>query len=117
MRAVRTSTLPGPITGGRERVLTVPARIRDWAEKEPTRVALREKRRGTWSEITWAEYWGRVQLVAHGLVALGVEAGERVAIHSENRSEWLLADAGAVAARAISVGLYPTNPPAQVEYL
>ncbi len=41
----------------------------------------------------------------------------KVAIHSENRPEWLISDIGAQAIGAISVGLYPTNPPAEVKYL
>ncbi|HET9860954.1 MAG TPA: long-chain fatty acid--CoA ligase [Nocardioidaceae bacterium] len=92
-------------------------RIRAHAEEIPTRVAMRHKDLGVWQEITWAGYWEQVQLVAHALLDLGVEAGDRVAIHSENRPEWLLADMGALAVRASSVGIYPTNPAAEVSYL
>ena len=42
---------------------------------------------------------------------------DKVAIHSENRPEWLISDIGIQAIGAISVGLYPTNPPAEVKYL
>ncbi len=96
---------------------TVASRIRDWAERTPDRVALREKRFGIWQDITWAQYAEQIELVAHGLAALGVEPGDRVAIHAENRPEWLFADLGAHAIRAISVGLYPTNPPAEVLHI
>jgi long-chain acyl-CoA synthetase len=101
----------------RAAVATVPARIRDRALATPEAVALREKRFGIWQEVTWRDYWERVELAAHGLAALGVEPGDRVAVHSENRPEWLYADAATVAARAMTVGLYPTNPPAEVAYL
>ena len=47
----------------------------------------------------------------------GVEKTDKVAIHSENRPEWLIADIGIQALGGISVGLYPTNPPAEVKYL
>lgn len=80
-------------------------------------MALREKHLGIWQDVTWREYWEQVQLVAHGLAALGVGPGDRVAIQSDNRPEWLYADVGTVAARGITMGLYPTNPPAEVEYL
>ena len=46
-----------------------------------------------------------------------VEAGDRVAIHSENRNAWVWTDLGAQGIQAVSVGLYPTNPAAEVEYL
>jgi long-chain acyl-CoA synthetase len=98
-------------------VATVPSRVRRRALDTPDRVALRDKRFGIWQEVTWGQYWDQVELTAHGLAALGVEPGDRVAIHSENRPEWLYADVAAVAVRAVTVGLYPTNPPAEVAYL
>ncbi|MGH2759850.1 MAG: AMP-dependent synthetase/ligase [Actinomycetota bacterium] len=101
----------------KETIPTVATRIRDWAHRSPQSTALREKRFGIWQDISWETYWEQVELVAHGLLALGVSPGDRVAIHSENRPEWLFADAGAVAARAISVGLYPANPPAEVRHI
>lgn len=96
---------------------TTVTRLRDRAQRTPNAVALREKDLGIWNDITWAEYWETVQLVAHGLIALGVQPGDRVAIHSENRPEWVYADQGIVAAQAMTMGLYPTNPPAEVRYL
>jgi long-chain acyl-CoA synthetase len=96
---------------------TLPQRIREHAARDPQRVCMREKRYGIWQDITWAEYWEHVELVGHALVSLGIEPGDRVAIHSENRPEWLFGDLGTVAVRAITVGLYPTNPPAEVRYL
>ncbi len=109
-----TTTLePGPALG----TATLATRLRDWAAKAPGTVALRDKDFGIWQEITWAEYWDRAQDVAHGLLALGVEPGDRVAVHSENRPEWVQSDVAAVAVRAVTVGLYPTNPAAEVAYL
>ncbi len=86
------------------------SRIRDHAAEMPQRVAMREKDFGIWQEMSWADYWDRIQLVGHALIDLGIESGDRIAIHSENRPEWLLADMGALAVRAASVGIYPTNP-------
>ncbi|MGI9018334.1 MAG: AMP-dependent synthetase/ligase [Euzebya sp.] len=98
-------------------VKSVATRIRDWAQKSPETVALREKDFGVWKEVTWAEYWDSAQIVAHALLARGLQAGDRVAIHSENRREWLFADVGCTAVRGITVGLYPTNPGPEVQYL
>ncbi|WP_447003337.1 AMP-dependent synthetase/ligase [Saccharothrix isguenensis] len=96
---------------------TIVTRVRDRAKATPDAVALRAKDFGIWREVSWSAYWERSELVGHALLALGVEAGDRVAIHSENRREWLYTDIGAVAVRAITVGLYPTNPASEVAYL
>ena len=80
-------------------------------------IALREKDLGIWQQVSWAQYWDTAELVGHALLALGIEPGDRVAIHSENRREWLYTDVGTVAVRAATVGLYPTNPVAEVGYL
>ncbi|GAA0261696.1 AMP-dependent synthetase/ligase [Saccharothrix mutabilis subsp. mutabilis] len=96
---------------------TVAGRVRDRAATNPDAVALRAKDFGIWREVTWQEYWASAELVGHALLALGVEPGDRVAIHSENRREWLYADVGATAVRAVTVGLYPTNPAGEVAYL
>jgi long-chain acyl-CoA synthetase len=96
---------------------TIVTRLRQRAATSPHRVALREKDLGVWRNITWAEYWDNVQDVAHGFLALGVGPSDRVAIHSENRPEWVYSDLAAVAVRAITMGLYPTNPPPEVQYL
>ena len=97
--------------------ITVASRVRDHARLDPQRVCMREKRYGIWQDIPWAAYWDSVEVVAHALLSLGVQPGDRVAIHSENRPEWLYADVGTVAARAVTMGLYPTNPSAEVSYL
>ncbi|MEE8523471.1 MAG: AMP-binding protein [Thermoanaerobaculia bacterium] len=97
--------------------LSLPARLRDLARVFPDRVALREKEYGLWQEITYAGYWRGVATAGMALRELGVEAGDRVAIHSENRAAWVWTDLGAQGVHAASVGLYPTNPPAEVEYL
>ena len=96
---------------------TVAAMVREWAEKMPDAVAMREKDYGIWQEYSWAEYWDTVLNAAHGLIALGVTEGDRVSIHSEDRPEWVILDMATVAIRGITVGLYPTNPAAEVEYL
>ncbi|GAA0615577.1 AMP-dependent synthetase/ligase [Kribbella sandramycini] len=80
-------------------------------------IALREKDLGIWQQVSWAGYWRTAELVGHALLALGIEPGDRVAVHSDNRREWLYADVGTVAVGAATVGLYPTNPVAEVAYL
>lgn len=96
---------------------TVATYVRDRALAMPRVVAMREKDYGIWQEITWADLWERVEAAAHGLLALGLQTGDRVSIHSEDRPEWVVLDIATVAVRGITVGLYPTNPSAEVEYL
>jgi len=95
---------------------TVASRARDQAERQPKQIALRQKHHGVWRETAWAEVWDEVQTAAHGLLALGVGVGDRVAIHSLDRAEWVVMDLATVAVRGITVGLYPTSPVAEVAY-
>ncbi|MGQ0847970.1 MAG: AMP-dependent synthetase/ligase [Actinomycetota bacterium] len=99
------------------RQMTVASKIAEWAAVTPKAVAMREKDYGIWQEITWSELWENVLAAGHGLLALGVQPGDRVSIHSEDRPEWVILDIATVAVRAITVGLYPTNPAAEVQYL
>ena len=96
---------------------TIAAMIRERAVEIPDQVAMREKDFGIWQEITWAELGDLTLDAAHGLLALEVGKGDRVSIHSEDRPEWVILDLATVAIRGITVGLYPTNPAAEVEYL
>jgi long-chain acyl-CoA synthetase len=114
-----TTTAPARRTGasGRPTMTTLATRVSDWAARTPDRVAMRHKHLGIWQEITWRSYWDTVQTVGHALLDLGVEPGDRVAVHSENRPEWLFTDVATVAVRAATVGFYPTNPAAEVAYL
>jgi long-chain acyl-CoA synthetase len=98
-------------------VVTVASLARDWARRAPHQAAMREKDLGIWQEHTWDRVWNDILDAGHALLALGVEPGDRVSIHSEDRPEWVVLDIATVAVRAITVGLYPTNPAAEVEYL
>ena len=93
------------------------SRLRDFAARTPDAIALREKSRGIWREFTWAQFWDQAETFAHALLAHDIGRGDRVAIHSDNRPEWLFTDLGSLAAGAACMGLYPTNPTAEVEYL
>ncbi|MCM0676592.1 AMP-binding protein [Micromonospora phytophila] len=96
---------------------TIASRVRDRARDAPDRAAMREKIRGIWQETTWSEYWDTVLTVGHGLLALGIDPADRVAVLAENRREWLWTDVATVAVRAVTVGLYPTNPAGDIGYL
>jgi len=97
--------------------MSLPSLLLKHAAERPDDAALREKSLGVWREISWAQYAERSARVGLGLLELGVEPGDRVAVQSENRPEWLLADLGAQGIGAIVTGVYPTSPAAEVEYL
>jgi long-chain acyl-CoA synthetase len=97
--------------------VTVASLARDWGISDPNRIAMREKDFGIWQEYSWARTWGLVMDAAHGLLALGIDVGDRVSIQAEDRPEWVILDLAAVAVRGITVGFYPTNPAAEVKYL
>ena len=79
-------------------------------------VAFRAKRVGQWTELSYQQLADRVQDLSLGLLELGVAPGDRVAILSENRPEWAIADYACLAARCTDVPIYPTLPARQVEY-
>lgn len=97
--------------------VTIASLARDWARRAPHQVAMREKDFGIWQELTWDTVWNTVLDAGHALLALGVEVGDRVSIHSEDRPEWVILDVATVAVRGVAVGFYPTNPATEVEYL
>jgi long-chain acyl-CoA synthetase len=79
--------------------------------------AYRAKVGGAWRTITHREAESRVKAIAVGLRELGVKAGDRVAILSETRPEWALADFACLCSQAVDVPIYPTLTPKQTEYI
>lgn len=67
--------------------------------------------------ITFSEYRRKVELFALGLASLGVKKDDKVAIISENRPEWIVADMGIVTLGAVDVPIYPTLTPPQIAYI
>src|SRR5689334_19634615 len=79
--------------------------------------ALRVNRDGELVEISYAELGQAAREIAGGLMSLGIEAGDRVAVLSETRPEWTLADFGATCAGATLVPVYHTNSPEECRYV
>ncbi len=80
-------------------------------------VALRAKREGRWREYSYAEVARTIEAISKGLLSLGIQPGDRVAILSENRPEWAFVDFACLAARAADVPIYPTLTGKQTQYL
>lgn len=112
-----TATAPDLRPGDQPGSETLPGLLLANAAAVPDDTAMRKKHLGRWRSYDWAEYAERAAAIGAGLLDLGVEPGDRVAIHSENRPAWLLVDMGVQGIGAVSVGIYPTSPAAEVEYL
>jgi long-chain acyl-CoA synthetase len=91
--------------------------IRAHGQAQPQQPCLRFHRDGRWQDVSWGEFLARVEAIAGGLAALGVEPGDRVAILSGNRPEWALADLGSLAASAVVATVYPTLTPDETAFI
>ncbi|MCP4808872.1 MAG: long-chain fatty acid--CoA ligase [Proteobacteria bacterium] len=96
---------------------TLVHRIHAWALERPDTPALHDREGEQWEVITWSEYWTAVRETAKGLIALGHAAGDCVAIVGDNRSEWVIAQFGIMAAAGVPAPIYVTNTPAQMAYI
>ncbi|HKP68857.1 MAG TPA: AMP-binding protein, partial [Pyrinomonadaceae bacterium] len=79
--------------------------------------ALAYKLGDAWHRISGAEAVEKLKRIAVGLSSLGVKAGDRIAIISENRPEWSLADLAILSLRAVNVPIYTTQAVEQIRYI
>lgn len=86
-------------------------------EKYPKKIAVRFKSDGVWQELTWQDYYQSVRQFARGLVALGLNFGDRVCILSYNNKEWVFADIASILVGAVPAGIYPSSSPDQCAYI
>ena len=79
--------------------------------------ALLQKVHGVWEPVSHREVLQRVRRIALGLARLGIVANDRVALLSENRPEWLMADYACLCSQLTDVPVYPTLPAEQIPYI
>ncbi len=82
-----------------------------------SRIAMRDKDFGVWKPYSWEEYGRSARAIGLALHKMGMARGGRAAITAEVCPEWLFADLGIMGAGGISFGIYPTDAPAQIEYI
>ena len=87
------------------------------AEKNPQRVAFTVKEAGAWRDVTAAQFNHDVRALAKGLIAQGLQAGDRLAIMARTRYEWTLLDFATWAAGGVPVPIYETSSAEQVEWI
>ena len=96
---------------------SIPQVFFDRAAQRGGKTAHMVKRDGAWQEISWQELRDLVRHVARGLLTLDLQAGDRVAILSDSRAEWVQCDLGIMAAAGITVPIYASSTPDQAAYI
>jgi long-chain acyl-CoA synthetase len=96
---------------------TAPELWRDAVRDAPSEPAYLEEQEDGWRPVPWEEAADRVEALARGLLARGVRHGDRVAVLSRTRLEWILLDWAIMSIGAVVVGLYPTSSAAECEYV
>ncbi|HZT85225.1 MAG TPA: long-chain fatty acid--CoA ligase [Gaiellaceae bacterium] len=96
---------------------TAPELWRDAVRDAPDQAAYLEETAEGWRPVSWQEAAERVAALAQGLLARGVRRGDRVAVLSRTRLEWILLDWAVMSIGAAVVGLYPTSSAKECEYV
>ncbi len=91
--------------------------IFDNAAHDPQHVALRRRRGDSWAGVSAKEFAGEVTAVAKGLLAAGIQAGDRVAVMSKTRYEWTVVDFALFTVGAVVVPIYETSSAEQVQWI
>ncbi|MET9362847.1 AMP-dependent synthetase/ligase [Streptomyces sp. NPDC006632] len=91
--------------------------IRRNATQHPDVAVMGRKIAGAWADVTARQFLAEVRAVAKGLIAAGVEAGDRVALLSRTRYEWVLLDFAIWSAGAVTVPVYETSSPEQIQWI
>jgi long-subunit acyl-CoA synthetase (AMP-forming) len=92
--------------------------IKMWASEFGNEDALHERNSdGSWSTISWRDYWSAIRCVGKGLISLGLEPNNAVALVGANQMNWVICQHGINAAQGIPAPLYPTLLPEQMEYI
>ena len=87
------------------------------AKNQPERVAFSRQGGAGWQPVSSVAFHDQVRRIAKGLIAAGVEPGDRVALLSRTRYEWTLVDYALWYVGAVTVPIYETSSAAQVEWL
>ena len=97
--------------------LTLPKILRErYREYGDGKVAMRRKNLGIWETYTWKDYYENVKYISLGLIALGLEWGDKVSVIGENDPEWYWAELATQAAGAAVVGIYNDCTAEEVKY-
>lgn len=99
-----------------EKTETIPQLIKRNAAKWSNQTAMCMKMFGIWHQYSWQEYYDNVKHFSLGMIALGLNRGDVVAIIGDNEPQWFWAEFAAQAAGAIATGIYVDSIPSEVKY-
>jgi long-chain acyl-CoA synthetase len=89
----------------------------DWAARDPGRAMFSREADGMWLPVTAGEFAVWVAVVAAGLIAAGIRAGDRVELMSSPSLDWAVCDFASWAAGAVTVPVYETSSAEQVRWV
>ena len=92
-------------------------RLRLQAKNFANRTALRFQKQGKWCDMQWSIFQQEIDNISLALIAQGIEIQDKIGIFAHNMPRWSIADFGAMQARVVTVPIYATNTPSQVEYI
>src|SRR4249919_1874727 len=95
----------------------VASMFRDRVQTSADKEAFRYLVAGEWVSATWRQTAGRVDELAAGLLALGIEPEQRVGVASSTRYEWILADLAIMCSGAATTTVYSSTPSQDVGYI
>ncbi len=91
--------------------------IMRWAEQAPDRPIVSFRRGEEFVDVSAADFYARIRALAKGLIASGVDPGDRVVLMSHTRLEWLVIDYAVLAAGGVTVPVYETSSSEQLEWI
>jgi long-chain acyl-CoA synthetase len=112
---VREFRVPAPFTVGEHD--NIVAAVFEHERNDPDTVIFQRLVDGTWTDVTCAAAASQIRSTALGLIAEGVQAGDRVAIFSATRYEWAILDLAILAVGAVTVPIYETSSAEQVRWV
>ena len=87
--------------------------VEDYSDK----ISIWQKKTGLWQSMTWGGYGEISKEVGNGLLALGVQKGDKISILSQTRAEWVMVDMGIICSGCVTAPIYHSNTNKQVLYI
>src|SRR5271168_5001289 len=115
VRRVRELSVPAPFTVGEHD--NIVATVFEHERNDPDAVIFQRQVNGTWTDVTCAAATAQIRSTALGLIADGVQPGDRVAIFSATRYEWAILDQAILAVGGVTVPIYETSSAEQVRWV